>query len=218
MPFPVVHLSIARRILEDNVLPLGAQAFYAGSLAPDSVHFRLNYTIDYKLVSHICPPGWEWATSYDGEGWKRHVLDFYEKNRDAYDRSFLFGVIAHIFADSDWNDEYWMKFVEKMDFDKEKYSSSDMHKDCYEIDTRLFHELDVQDAVFPVLDGARGVEIPGTLSAEELDRMIDSILHEQYAGRDPVPGHVFTAMTYDTVRAFIEEQAREIPRVLACLF
>lgn len=62
MPFPMIHLSIAYKILENNAKIIDEAAFNLGSISPDEVHFRNNYHSGMKKISHICNSKKSWGT------------------------------------------------------------------------------------------------------------------------------------------------------------
>lgn len=211
MPFPMMHLHIARAMRKTLPDRFDPALFYLGSLAPDSVHFRENYTGDYKLASHVCIDTWKWSESTENETWEAHVLDFFTQKQSTVEPSFLHGYCAHILADIAWNESFWIPFKKSNAIDSTSYLGSGMHQDCYEIDTLLYEQLPGKGEIWRLLDHHPGYEIPGVVSKKETERMIQSLLQEQYAHRAVPEGYAFHHVTLPQVLAFLQTQAERIP-------
>ena len=53
MSFQMIHMEIACRVMERLGLTEGREAFLLGSVAPDAVHMRPDYTVESKIHSHL---------------------------------------------------------------------------------------------------------------------------------------------------------------------
>ena len=53
MSFQMIHMEIAYRVMEKLSLTEGREAFMLGSVAPDAVHMRADYTVESKIHSHL---------------------------------------------------------------------------------------------------------------------------------------------------------------------
>jgi len=217
MPFPMVHLGMAGLILENAPGTIEHRAFYIGSLAPDSVHFRPNYTGAYKVKSHVCIDGWKWGLSEDNEAWTENAMRFFREHRDRVNYSFLCGYCSHILADIAWNRRFWLPFIKGHPeaFDPGDVYGSGMHRDCYEIDTRFYHQLENKQKIWDLLEDCTGFDVPGVVSASETERMISSILHEQYSNRPIDQGYAFRYINMDQMKEFVNE---EYVNIANCLF
>lgn len=215
MPFPIVHLYIAGKILSavpDTVIP---RDFYIGSLAPDSVHFRPNYSGAYKVKSHICIDAWKWGESTDNHAWKENVIRFFKKTRNTMNYSFICGYCAHILADAAWNEKFWLPFRARHNFSSENLNGSGLHRDCREIDTRLFHRMKDKEKIKQLLEDCFGLEITGIVFESEIVKMIESLLHEQFEKRPINEEYVFRYVNIEQVENFIEDES---VRIAAQLF
>lgn len=90
-----------------------------------------------------------------------------------------------------------------------------MHRDCREIDSRLLHQLEDNQKIRELLDNCTGFDIPGVVSASETEKMISSILHDQYSNRPIDQDYVFRYVDMDRVKEFINDDSVNIA---GCLF
>jgi len=219
VPFPMVHLSIARGILAANPGRFDPAAFYIGSLAPDSVHFRPDFTAAHKLDSHLVMDGQKWGEVTNNAAWENKVLNFFSENRNLYDPSFLCGYCGHILADIAWNRRFWMPFRAKNTVDLEHYNGDEMHRDCDEMDVILYHDemddivyhqLPEREEIWTYLKSAAPVDIPGVVSKSETERMLHSLLYEQFANREVSPDYEFHHIDLARVQEFIRDESGTI--------
>jgi hypothetical protein len=214
MPFPMVHLNIARNILSSITDKIISRDFYIGSLAPDSVHFRPNYSGAYKVKSHICIDSWKWGESEDNDAWEENVIQFFHSNSNPINHSFLYGYCTHILADIAWNRKFWLPFRTSHTIDSENIGKSRLHQDCYEIDTHLYHQLTDKNKIRALLDNCCGFEINGIVSELEIVKMVKSLLHEQYQNRSINPEYEFRYININQVNGFIYDETMRIARTL----
>lgn len=215
MPFPMVHLCIAGEILKLNPRLKNHSDFYMGSLVPDAVHFRPDFSGDDKKSSHLCVGGEVWGKIFNNDEWADNVLRFYKEQKKNYSYEFVFGYASHILADIAGNIELWMPFTAKYPYELNNPWGSMIHKEQYEIDSRLYFEMKDEKAIWESLGGAEGVEIPGIVSAAEMNRMIPSILNEQYSKRFPNSDFKFEFISVERMKAFINTNAVKINKRLS---
>lgn len=215
MPFPMTHLVVAREIIKLSPNIQYPEDFYMGALAPDSVHFRGNFTDEYKKVSHICRPSWLWGKTVEGEVWKQDILAYFRGHeRDADNHDFLCGYICHLLLDNAWYVEHWRPFCEKYPEETEKLRENPSHKECYDLDTHYYERLAGEGIVLKAIGEAVPKELPGLMVRDELSRMIDSLRDEQYRDRPLVDTSRFVYISEDWANLFIMRQAREISGIL----
>jgi hypothetical protein len=171
MPFPMAHLNIATKILCSVPDTVNPREFYIGSLAPDSVHFRPNYSGAYKVKSHICIDSWKWGESIENDSWRDNVIRFFKHNHYSVNHSFLCGYCAHVLADMAWNQKVWLPFRFSHAVAADNIYGSGLHQDCYEIDTRLYHQLKEKNKIWELLDNCRCFDITGVVSGAETQKI-----------------------------------------------
>ncbi|AJS58964.1 hypothetical protein [Paenibacillus sp. IHBB 10380] len=102
MPWPMVHFSVATRLLSNP-----SSEFLLGSLAPDSIHVRTNERIE-KAKTHLMLEEGKFATDED-------LKSFFEYNKHlAFSNSrfmqYLCGYIAHVYADREWTFDIYPEY------------------------------------------------------------------------------------------------------------
>jgi len=104
MPLPMVHLSVAKKIIEAGFKITDSSLFYLGSISPDAIHMRENADRYAKKLSHLGNPS---SVSMDfseesEDGYVKIMLDFVSKNKEKINTDFLWGYIIHILTDMYW--------------------------------------------------------------------------------------------------------------------
>ena len=100
MPYPMTHLIIAKNIagvFEKDIKNL--PDYYSGSLAPDAVHNRTNFTYDYKKKSHLFVGMEEWGFMTNHDECTENAIAFFITNRKSKNHDFILGYCVHILSD-----------------------------------------------------------------------------------------------------------------------
>lgn len=92
MPLPMVHFKTAYSVLNSfTALNIDHSQYYIGSLAPDGVHSRKNYTLYDRNQSHF--------ESKDILQWFENVDRFLRDYKTSSDFSFCLGYAVHVMTD-----------------------------------------------------------------------------------------------------------------------
>ena len=95
MPLSMVHLAVARKIINDfngiNNLP----SFYLGAIAPDAIHMSEKQGEEAKQKSHL------YSRNIQGI---QNVYNYYSKKSNCIDSDFLLGYCIHILTDIYWHE------------------------------------------------------------------------------------------------------------------
>jgi hypothetical protein len=212
MAFPLTHLLVAHAILESRPLPRqdGAQ-FLLGSISPDAVHYREEFTGDGKAkigptkkITHLCPVSAErWGQVTDNNGWVSCVKNFL---REHPNDSFAAGYAVHALTDIYNNLTIWDKFRTNHPDEAAKGYTSGYYIDLRHIDTQLYFEYEGVAEIFALLAKAKPVGLDGLVFAEEVNAIQQNLLHEQYADVQP-SAHKCEFVTLDDTLAFIKSAA-----------
>lgn len=165
MPFPMIHMEVARLVKAKCGIGNTAQ-YYLGTIAPDAVHIRAGMSGEDKKAAHLCTDGAAWGEVTDNAGWRDNVLDFLRTNT-AGDRDFLLGYCVHILTDIYWNEKVYMPF-------KRHYKGpvKDMRSvyrdDCLHMESSLCGLCDWRDVMHAYLENAKGMAICN-IGADEVD-------------------------------------------------
>ena len=102
MAYTMIHIIIAEEIFSEFSLNINENDFLIGTIAPDAVHSCEEFSYKLKEKSHFFPEGLTWGkvdTCTKANLWMDSVLEFYEKNKENINSSFLLGYIIHVFVD-----------------------------------------------------------------------------------------------------------------------
>ncbi|NLA60374.1 MAG: zinc dependent phospholipase C family protein [Firmicutes bacterium] len=216
MPFPIVHLSIARNILSATSHIKRPCQFMLGSIAPDAVHFRPDFKSDMKKVSHLVVGDERWGWVTDNAGWKENALTFLELMRDSDESDFILGYCAHILADIRHNMEIWTPFRAQHKHEL-KSGHSALHMEAVEVDFELYRTCPDRPEMWDLLERARAIDIPGIVESSDIERAKNHLLYRQYKGRKPVDTSAYKHVTVESMTDFIEEAWPEIARDLGLI-
>lgn len=186
MPFPMVHLCIADKILQSSNRLKNEAGFILGSIAPDAVHFRGNYSSDYKKVSHLCLSNKKWGEVTENDAWLKNVLKVLQENNNSRNNDFYYGYCIHIISDILWNIKIWIPYRKKYKQELEKFhqvGGSTMHKECNDIDFLLYKEQENNNKLWENIENANSIDIPNIVDVDEIDRLRDNIINRQYIDR-----------------------------------
>lgn len=215
MPFPMVHLCIADEMLRRGYEAQDPAQFLLGAVAPDSVHFRRGYEAPMKEKSHLwsgCGP--RWGVTLDSDRWFQNALTFWQAHRAGAERDFAAGYCVHVLTDWLNDARIWKPFRLKNESCMEAYGADRYHEEARMTDYALYLKSPRRREIFEALKSARGCDLDGLVLAEDIARMQDSLLREQFVNRTAGNPADFTCCTLQKVEALIEEASREIPGYL----
>ena len=181
MPLPMVHLSVAKKIVESGFEIKDLSLFYLGSISPDAIHMRENADRYAKKLSHLGNPS---SVSMDfseesEDGYVKIMLDFVNKNKEKINTDFLWGYIIHILTDMYWGKNVHKKFIE--DYQKDTTPIQDerwaYYNDTDILDQVLFNECKWKNDVWQSLQNVVYFEFLDLLSAQELKEWNERTLH-----------------------------------------
>jgi len=207
MPYLIVHLAIAQRVIDRFPAIKNKGAFYLGSLAPDTSGFA---GLD-KSASHFCvgDEGWGFYTNY-GE-WMDNTLRKINEYRGQVDEDFLLGYLAHMVADIEYAEQVWTPIRLQNDeaLIKEHFA------DCGEIDSLLLSKLQNINEIWAALQSSNHHYLPGLFTCEDVAVLIDKTVNHMYKDRQPNVGYIFTVHNLKKFEAFIESTANKILRIIS---
>jgi len=213
MAFPFTHLCVAYRILETRPLPeADAAQFLLGSIAPDAIHYRpafqgaeMTNIGAVKKITHLCPVSNErWGAVTDNKGWVNCVKTFLSNNpKDPL----AAGYAVHILTDIQNNRTLWQNFRESYPEEAAKGYASGYYDDLKNIDARLYKQLPEASNIMKLLTKAAPINLPGLVTAEEIQAIQNNILHEHFQNLTFDPTYQYTYVTYDNMLTFIQDAA-----------
>jgi len=211
----MTHLIVAKNVAERFARQIeNLPQFYLGSVAPDAVHNRECYISDYKKVSHLIPGDEEWGMVTANDEWRRDLLAFLNKHNNSEQRDFILGYCCHILTDIYNNLAVWTPFRIKyaVDFLKNGYNNIH-HQESNKIDIELALTYEGADEIWRQLEDSAGVDLPGMVSADEIDMQRAQILNVWYKGQERPDISANKLRTLEGEMEFIRNATEYVARV-----
>ena len=182
MPLPMVHLSVAEKMIGAG-FPIKEQPqFYLGTLSPDAIHMRQDADRLAKNITHLLPAEKEKIHSWEdrNEGYYfEFVRDFINTNQAKASTDFLMGYAIHILTDMLWTKRVFSKFTEKFNmsdiFVQDKLKA--YYHDTDIVDYQLCNESDWRSDVWQSLQGVAYSDFLNLLSAQEIKLWNERVLN-----------------------------------------
>jgi len=184
MPFTMTHLIIAdnlSKVITKHIKDF--PQFYLGNIAPDAVHYRSNYTSDYKKVSHLCVGDEKWGMITNNDEWQNNVIDFLYNHRNSENYDFIVGYCCHILSDIYNSITLWIPFKQKYADEIEKGIGNLMRHETNMIDIELALTYKKRDIFWSNIQCSVGVDLPSIIYATEIEKQKDNILNIWYADK-----------------------------------
>ena len=186
MAFTMTHLIISKKVSE--IFPnhiKNLPQYYLGSIAPDAVHQRADYTSDYKKASHLITSDEIWGIITEYDGWKDNIIAFLNKNKHSDQRDFILGYCCHVLGDlyntiNVWN-PFRLKYAKEL---KEINYNNIHHQECNKVDIELALTYEGRNEFWLHLSNALSIDLPKIVYATEIDKQKDVILNSWYKDKE----------------------------------
>ena len=218
MSFQMIHMEIAYRVMEKLSLTEGREAFMLGSVAPDAVHMRADYTVESKIHSHLFEGCGPWGDVRDNERWLRNIDQFwnaYGKDETEVSLKMLAaGIFVHCMTDY-WNDvTIWngtrREYVPPMDPGQFREA---FYTEAKAIDKWLYHTSAHTGEIRSLLAAAEEESLADYFTAEDTAKIKKHLLNVQYNA--PVPDiSGFTYYPRPKLERFLADVPEDIARRL----
>ena len=174
----MVHLSVAKNILEAGFKLSDASQFYLGSVSPDAIHMRQKPDRLTKNDTHLIPAGQKWSTIDDTEYFS-FMINFIDEKKDYTDMSFLWGYGLHILTDMYWTKLVYSNFIENYKKDPSPIQDERWayYNDTDILDQVLFNESRWKNIVWQGLQGVKCSDFFDLLTAQEINAWKERTLH-----------------------------------------
>ncbi|MBE6570497.1 MAG: hypothetical protein E7658_09825 [Ruminococcaceae bacterium] len=176
MPCPMVHLGVAKQLCE-KVKIENLSSFYLGTIAPDGIFTRPNFTREEKRINHLIPEDRE-RTIEDILLWLKDHLQF-------PDKSFILGYAVHVLTDQIFNQYVYPVFCARYDSDNSPVQNRQwaFYNDTDIVDFELYTAMEWRDEVWKHLENSNGIDVQEYLSAEEANSWCYRTLHWYDSGK-----------------------------------
>lgn len=203
MSFQMVHMEIAYRVAEMTGIKERA-AFILGSVLPDSVHMRDDYSIEQKIRSHFFEGCGPWGAPEDYDRWNRNIRMFWDEHGTSEDRMVAAGIVVHCLTDVRNDIDMWNgtkdQFVPPEDPGRFK---EDFYREAKAVDQWLHQNSEHTEEIMSLLGSSPEKDMFGSYTREDIRRMKHNLLNVQYdVPRADITG--FKYYTKDKLMAFLE--------------
>ena len=172
----MTHLIVAKNIIDKINIVHDLPQFFLGAVAPDAVHYRAGYVSDFKKASHLCVGSEKWGVMTNYGEWADSVITFYNKYKGAEQYDFILGYCAHILTDIYNAEHVWNPFrLEHPEVMSQGYGDL-YHTESGGIDKELALTWKDSGYFWQNLAKSRGVDLPGVICADEIEKQKDNIL------------------------------------------
>ncbi|MDD6033753.1 MAG: hypothetical protein PUC47_09790 [Oscillospiraceae bacterium] len=209
MPLPMVHLSTALLLEEEGIVrPAERSAYYLGSIAPDAIHMREHPASDAKSLSHAGARSPRFLDRIDS-----FCQRFPDYERSGISRDYLMGYLVHLLTDIYWKQAFYDGFVQRYREDPAPLQNEKAayYNDTDVADIRLYKTLPRRPELWALLQAAHGYDLPGMVSAEEVDRWNARTLAWYEVPREYLPVRYASE---ESIRSFIRTAAERIREYL----
>jgi hypothetical protein len=215
MPLPMVHLSVAHRLVERYGYP-PSSAFYLGSVAPDAIHKRPGTDRADKLAVHLVGEG-----GLDG-GRLCALLSRRGQGTDgaAPIADMAAGYAGHVLTDVYWREDLILPFRAQHEerLLRQQMSVDELralyYNECDKVDLELYDRQPWRPEVWALLRAAQACDVDGLLSGDEIEGWRDRVLSWFEANRHKA-GYTLQYLTLERVLAFVEDAAARVHERLA---
>ena len=218
MSFQMIHMEIAYRVMDKLGLTEGREAFMLGSVAPDAVHMRADYTVESKIHSHLFEGCGPWGDVRDNERWLRNIDEFWNTyGKDETDVSLKMlaaGIFVHCLTDY-WNDvTIWngtrREYVPPMDPAQFK---NEFYVEANAIDKWLYQNSRHTEEIRALLAAAKAQGLADYFTAEDTTKIKPHLLNVQY-DVPPVEIAGFRYYTREKLEKFLGDVTEDVCRSL----
>jgi len=214
----VTHLAIAERIIDKlpNELIANKALFYAGSIAPDAIHARVDYVRADKKHTHLRDDirDIDFCKDENITLFHNRVSKFINNNILGSDKllDLYRGYVVHVLTDEMFMLTIRKEFANEMDRlgieQSDKLFYSNIISDLNSNDFRLAKEYNQMKGICDLLENARPYCINGYLTEKELtvsrNWVMQKYFYQEHKNTEPI------YISYDRVLKFIEETAQDI--------
>ena len=174
----MVHLGVAKNIIESGFAVEDLASFYLGVISPDAIHMRQNADKSAKNKTHLIPSRKKWS-DVDEWDYYKFLLNFIESNKDNSNLSFLWGYSIHILTDMLWTKNLYYSFVTKYKEDTAPIQDERWayYNDTDILDQVLFNESPWRENIWEYLQQAKAFDFMELLSANEINSWKERTLH-----------------------------------------
>lgn len=205
MAQPMMHLLVADKIYTEKSGSIGSYGdFLLGSIAPDAVHMRADFTRERKRVSHY---------GFTKESHLCYFDAFFEEFSSDENRDFVLGYLVHLLSDMIWYHAVRVPFKEKfLQAPSHGISMNEAYyADCMQIEELMFWEDNVPRIINGIKE-SNAYSLEGMVDMESVNAWKEKLLLDYHNKGDAFPHTKYDAEHH--VRDYITCCAKECNKYL----
>lgn len=224
MAQPMMHLLIADKIYTKKYVHSFGD-FLLGSIAPDAVHVKENYTREIKDISHY---------RFDSKSHISHFDTFINEFYTPENRDFVVGYLVHLLSDMVWYHHVRVPFVkEYLKASAQNMSSGNLagssgasgldtlfaerdcpksamneayYADCEQIERLMFWEKDAP-RIIEAIKGSKAYSLEGLIDADDVKAWKEKLIFDYNNKTDALLHTIY--ISEQQIRSYITDCAKE---------
>ncbi len=171
MAQPMMHLLIADKIYTEKASSIHSYSdFLLGSIAPDAVHVKENYTREIKDISHY---------KFDSKSHISYFDTFFDEYYTSENKDFVVGYLVHLLSDMIWYHSVRVPFKEE--FQKAPLQNISMNEayyaDCEQIEQLMFFEKNTS-RIIETINKGNAYSLEGLIDAEDVRAWKEKFIYD----------------------------------------
>ncbi|MBD5528490.1 MAG: hypothetical protein HDR02_08810 [Lachnospiraceae bacterium] len=208
MAQPMMHLLIADEIYTEKSSSIHSYGdFLLGSIAPDAVHVKENYTREIKDISHY---------KFDSKSHISYFDTFFDEYYTSENKDFVVGYLVHLLSDMIWYHSVRVPFKEE--FQKAPLQNMSMNEayyaDCEQIEQLMYFEKNAS-RIIETINRGQAYSVEGLIDAEDVKAWKEKLIFD-YNNRENISIQT-KYISEQHIRDYIENCAKECTEYLSRL-
>ena len=208
MAQPMMHLLIADKVYTEKLGSFYSYGdFLLGSIAPDAVHVKENYTRELKDISHY---------RFNSKSSISYFDTFIDKYCTSENKGFAVGYLIHLLSDMIWYHSVRVPFKEE--FLKAPTYNMSMNEayyaDCEQIEQLMFWEKDAS-RIIKAISKSKAYSLEGLIDSEDIEVWKEKLIFE-YNNKRKTSLHT-TYISEQQIRDYIINCAKKCTEYLEYL-
>lgn len=171
MAQPMMHMLIADKIYTEKIIPIHSYGdFLLGSIAPDAVHVKENYSREIKDISHY---------RFNSKSHINYFDTFVHEFHTPENKDFVVGYLVHLLSDMMWYHSVRVPFKEA--FIKAPTQNMSMNEayyvDCEQIEQLMFGDENAS-RIIEAMNKGKAYSLEKLIDAEDVDAWKEKIIFD----------------------------------------
>lgn len=167
----MMHLLITDKIYTEKSSSIHSYGdFLLGSIAPDAVHVKENYTREIKDISHY---------KFDSKSHISYFDTFFDEYYTSENKDFVVGYLVHLLSDMIWYHSVRVPFKEE--FQKAPLQNISMNEayyaDCEQIEQLMFFEKNTS-RIIETINKGNAYSLEGLIDAEDVRAWKEKFIYD----------------------------------------